>query len=165
MIRDCGDGSENVQISSGQGGDSKGIIKSSQGSYSVKSSDPTADLPIHIMPSKEDQSSTLSRKQTGLLAPLIAGQTASLSLTLRTADLIKNFLFQVLQGLKIVFMVHFVLVISNLKKLGSLSCSTSDGKNNYVSVPDGFGWGDNIILGDPIGDHNQILMNTGSPSF
>lgn len=81
VIRDCGDGSENVQISSGQGGDSKGIIKSSQGSYSVKSSDPTADLPIHIMPSKEDQSSTLSRKQTGLLAPLIACRSNSFSLT------------------------------------------------------------------------------------
>lgn len=81
MIRDCGDGSENVQISGGQGGDSKGIIKSSQGSYSVKSSDPTADLPIHIMPSKEDQSSTLSRKQTGLLAPLIACRSNSFSLT------------------------------------------------------------------------------------
>lgn len=55
VIRDCGDGSENVQISGGQGGDSKGINKSSQGSYSVKSSDPTDDLPIHLMPSKEDR--------------------------------------------------------------------------------------------------------------
>ena len=95
---------------------------------------------------------------------LVDQVTIPLSVTLWNADLVKNFLLQILQRLKFFFIIHFALVTSDLQKLREFNFAHPSGKNNYASVPQGLGWYSYIVLGDPISDHNQILMDTGPPS-